>query len=132
MPIESNQETFKIVISFTSNKSESQIIDYLNNTVWSNLETRINNVMASNFDNGWNIQKKLKVNSIGNDRWEVYPKFGISGTTQRNEGQLRGVFSSLLAQLKTTLKTDFESDGATDVTFHIHYPDQRQNASDEH
>ena len=88
--------------------------------------------MNANFDAGWSLFVKLKVNKTSKNEWEIYPKFGISGTTNLTIPQLNTGVSNLLADLKTTLKADFESQGATNVLFHVHYPDKRQNASDEH
>ena len=126
-----NQRTLKIVISFTSNRSQQQITNYLTNTVWPALETKIDTKMDNNFDPGWTKGISLRVNEISPNEWEVYPKLWISGDTNLTGAQLKTGVSDLLADLKVTLKAEFESQGATNVEFHIHYQDGRASGVDE-
>jgi len=126
-----NQYVLKIVITFGSNKSKNQITNYLTNTVWDKLETKIDTKMDNNFDVGWSKIVKLKIIELANNAWEAYPKFAISGTTSLTASQLRSGMSDLLADLKVTLKAEFESNGATNVKFHIRYLDSRALTGDE-
>lgn len=125
------QRPLKIVIIFNSANTETQIRNYLINTVWPALQTKINTKMDNNFVTGWSKGIKLSVGSLGINEWQVYPKFWISGTTNLTVSQLRTGLSDLLRNLKTTLKADFESQGATNVRFHVHYQDGRTLEVDE-
>lgn len=135
MAITLDQAVLKIVIQFKSSRSETQIRNYLVNTVWAKLESKIDAKMDANFDAGWTKNVKLKVNkSLDPDgvEWtEIYPKFTISGTTNLTGTQLKTGVSDLLRDLKTTLKDEFQSQGATNVSFHIHYQDGRVKEIDE-
>ncbi len=131
MVIVLEQKILKIVISFTSNKSKNQITNYLTNNVWPKLQTKINTKMNANFDPGWSIISKLKITEHEGNEWEIYPKFAISGTTNLTANQLKSGVSDLLANLKVTLKEEFEANGATGVIFHIHYSDGRVKLGDE-
>jgi len=135
MAITLNQSVLKILIQFQSNRNINQVRNYLRNTVWPKLETKIDNKMNNNFDAGWTKSVKLKLSESqdgnGDDWFEAYPKFIISGTTNLTASQLKTGVSDLLADLKVTLKADFESKGATNVTFHIHYQDGRASSGDE-
>lgn len=119
------------MIKFNSNRNKTQIRNYLINTIWPRLETKINTIMNNNFDAGWSVDTKLKVDKVSNKLWTIYPKFAVSGTTSLTGTQLRTGVSNLLADLKVTLKADFESQGATNVKFHIHYEDGRDKQGDE-
>jgi hypothetical protein len=126
-----NQKVLKIVIQAEINKNETQVRNYLTNVVWPKLETKIDTKMDNNFDPGWSKEVSLRVTK-GPGNWiEAYPKFMISGETPLTAEQLKISVSDLLADLKITLKADFESQGATNITFHVHYEDGRQSAVDE-
>jgi len=141
MPITLDKQKIKIAIEGRVNKSENAITNYLTNIVWPKLQTKIETKMNANFDVGWTFDKSLRVkksdgfslveNQITNDWVSVYPKFWISGTTNLTVQQLKTGVSDLLADLKTTLKEDFESQGATELSFHVQYQDGRQKTSDE-
>ena len=125
-----DQTRFKCVITFTSNKSRNQILNYLNNTVKTPFEAKINQVLTANFVS-YSLEFKYKLIDLGGNTWQIYPKFSVSGETNLTQGQLITGISNLLAELKTILKTNFEANGATNVQFHIQYPDMRAKASDE-
>ena len=125
-----SQTRFKCVITFNSNKSRNQILNYLNNTVKTPFEAKINQVLTANFTS-YSLGFKYKLNDMGGNSWELYPKFFVSGDTNLTQGQLETAVSNLLGELKTILKTNFESNGATNVKFHITYPDRRAKTSDE-
>jgi len=131
MAITLNQAILKIVITLKSTFTENQIRNYLINTVWPKLETKIDTKMDNNFNTGWSKQVKLKVHKTADDWVDIYPKFTISGTTSLTGAQLKTGVSDLLRDLKTTLKDEFESQGATDITFHPHYQDGRAKEADE-
>lgn len=129
-----DQVVLKIVIRFQSNRNINQVRNYLTNTVWPKLEAKIDTKMDNNFDPGWtkSIKLKLTESQEGNEDWfEAYPKLSISGTTNLTASQLRTGVSDLLADLKVTLKADFELQGATNITFHVHYQDGRSAEIDE-
>ena len=111
--------------------TETQIRNFLINTIWSALEPKIDTKMNNNFYAGWSKFVKLKVNNIGGDNWQIYPKFHISGTTNLNGKLLRKRVSDLLKELKTELTIQATGLGATNVKFHIHYPDGRAQESDD-
>jgi len=121
----------KIVITFTSTRTKTQITNFLKNTIWSKLQTKINTVMNNNFDVGWKVEPKLKVIELGVNKWQVYPKFAISGTTNLTGQQLKTGVSNLLANLKTTLLAEVNSQNASNISFHVHYSDGRALAGDE-
>jgi len=121
----------KIVCTAKSTFTETQIRNFLINTVWPKLKTKIDTKMNNNFDPGWSVEKKLKVKK-STDNWvNIYPKFAISGTTSLTGAQLRTGVSNLLKELKDVLKAEFLANGATDITFHPHYKDGRAKESDD-
>ena len=105
-------------------------MNYLNNTVKTPFEAKINQVLTANFVS-YSLEFKYKLIDLGGNTWQIYPKFSVSGETNLTQGQLVTGISNLLAELKTILKTNFEANGATNVQFHIQYPDMRAKASDE-
>ena len=122
----------KIVIDFTLNRSEAQIRDYLNNIAWPILHSKIDDKVATIFNPGYIVSApKLKLVNFGNNEWQIYPKFGIEGTSNLTEEQFRLELSNLLSDLKLILKQKFDSQGATNIVFHINYPDRRTRSSDE-
>ena len=123
------QQRFKIVIVFNSNRTQAQITNFLNNTVKAPFEAKINQVLTANFIS-YNLGFKYKINKQGN-YYEVYPKIIISGETNLTESQLITGISNLLSDLKTILKTNFETQPVTNIRFHIQYPDFRAKVSDE-
>ena len=131
MPITIKEATLKIIITFTSTRNQNTIKNYLTNTVWPKLETKIDAKMDNNFNPGWSKSIFLRISSLGNDEWQIYPKLILNGTTNLTASQLRTGVSDLLRDLKTTLKADFESQGATNVKFHVHYEDERVKETDE-
>ena len=124
------QTRFKCVITFNSNKSQAQITNFLNNTVKTPFEAKINQILTANFVS-YSLGFKYKLINLGGGVWQIYPKFFFSGETNLTANQLATGISNLLAELKTILKTNFESNGATNVNFHIQYLDGRAKASDE-
>ncbi len=132
MPITLTQNILKIVMSFTkTGTTESAIRTFLINNIWPALQIKINTKMTNNFDPGWSKINKLSVFSTGVDKWEIYPKFAITGTTNLTGSQLRSGVSDLLRDLKTTLITEGTALGATNMKFHVHYQDGRAAEGDE-
>jgi len=133
MPITLNQSVLKMVMDFTkAGTNETQIRNFLINNIWPALRTKIDTKMNNNFDPGWIRKNKLNVFKLNEpDRWQIYPKFYISGTTNLTSAQLRSGISNLLRDLKTTLIAEGTTLGVTNMTFHIHYEDGRVPEADE-
>jgi len=115
-----NQFTAKIVVTFDkSGITETALRNYLINNVWSDVRDILITKLDNNFES-YTLNKSLKVNNIGGDRWEFYPKFVISGETTLTKQQLRNGFDSTLDNIKAILQTHMDAQGATNVKYHIH------------
>lgn len=110
----------KVVVQFDKpGITETQITNYLVNTVWPEMRDVIITKLDNNFDT-YTIEKSLKVQKIQGDTWEFYPKFVISGETTLTRQQLRNGFDSTIDNLKDILQTHMEIQEATNVKYHMH------------
>lgn len=115
-----NSFTAKIVVSFERpGLNEEQIRNYLIDNIWPDVRDLLITKLDNNFES-YTLEKDLEVYKVNTDRWEIYPKFVISGETTLTKQQLRNGFDNTLDQIKSILQTHIELQGGTDIIYHIH------------
>ena len=100
--------------------SETQVRNFLTNNVWPDIRSILITKLDNNFDPGYTLDVKLKVQKYRTGEWEIYPKFIISGTTDLTKQQLRNGFDNTMDNIKDVIKPHMIAQGATNISYHIH------------
>ena len=132
------EQVGKTVAVFTDTvHTEQQILNHLVNTIYPLVKAEIVSFFAQgNISNGVSVFKDDSdlcgnVQSLGNDTWEMYPKYIVKYTTPQILEDALSSFSGRMNSIKGIIKDELELFGATNIKFHMHYSDNRAPAGDE-
>ncbi len=132
------EQVGKTVANFTDTiHTEQQIIDHLINIIYPAVKAEIAAFFAQgNISNGVSTFKddsdlNGNVQSLGNNIWNVYPKYSVKFSTPQVLEDALSSFSGRMNAIKGIIKNELELFGATDIKFHMHYSDNRTPKVDE-
>ena len=112
------QIPLKIVVTITTNKSETTAKNLCTNTIIPKLTTLCQTKFGLDIT-GLVIESKVQAIKTGN-RMQVYPKIIFSGNTSLTETEFNTKIDELLDQFKVSISADIIAFGGINLIWHIH------------
>ncbi len=126
----------KTIVKFTDTiHTQQQILDHFINTLFPLVKAEVAAFVAQgNITNEvvhFRPDNQLEVEIIDTNRWQIYPKYAVTFTTPQILVDALVSFSGRMLTIKGIIKDDLILFGATNLLFHMHYPDDRPPVPDE-
>lgn len=109
---------FKVIPKFTSGKTKTELTDTMTLTM-PKLEQHVRDRLEKDFPN-FKVDVVLGIAKDDSGSYEIYPKIVVSGDTDQKGDILLLEYDSAVDDIMTTLLTDLELAGLTDITWHVH------------
>ena len=110
-----------IVMMFYSNKSENQIRNKFTPKI-ARLLSLYAPTLRADFRN-IRFTPKIKVNKIGQNSWQLYPKIVVQADTDKTKDEISIIINDWLRDAKTELTSFANEEGFTNIKWHIHFSD---------
>jgi len=113
-------KTLKLVVDFTIPLKEQTLRDKFHTELKPLILEKMNEKLDSIFS--FSNKDKFKLIDYGNNEYQFYPKFVISGHDNSTKEQLNSKLDTFLGEFRTILLNYLQFNGATKICWHIHFP----------